>query len=116
MGSSSAETYASTAKRLAGRSLLAVGSGLGRAAAAAAAGVSKGVAALTDTGNREPVTCLRFAVLEWSGSEAGSDGGGGSGGQAGAAATQRLPVLLVGLATGFQVCAAVGRGAHAWGG
>lgn len=89
MGSSSAPptSYADTAKRLAGRGLLAAG-GL---AVAGGRLVAKGVSALTaDNSDKEPVRCLKFAQLEW--------GGGGE-----SARQQLLPVLLVGLATGFHV-------------
>lgn len=99
MGSAGAQaSYADTAKRLAGRSLLAVGSGLAAGSRLVAAGVSKGVAALTDNGDKEEVRSLKFAVLEWS-----VDSGSSEGGSGGSTTLQRLPVLLVGLATGFQV-------------
>lgn len=87
----SATHYADAAKRLAGRSVLAVGSGI----AAGSRLVAKGITALTaDASDREAVCCLRFAHLEW------RPPGGGRGA---AAPPERLPVLLVGLATGFQV-------------
>lgn len=83
MGSSAAgspASYGETAKRLAGRGLLAAGT----AAAAGARLVAKGVSALTaESGDKEPVRSLQFAQLEWGG--------------------RAVPVLLVGLATGFQV-------------
>ena len=116
MGSASMPgSYADTAKRLAGRSLYAVGSGL----VAGSRLVAKGVGALTaDTSDKEPIRFLKFALLEWGGG--GGNGGGGSssaaandstsGGSGGGSVSggahqepRRLPVLLVGLASGFQV-------------
>ena len=61
MGSASMPgSYADTAKRLAGRSLYAVGSGL----VAGSRLVAKGVGALTaDTSDKEPIRFLKFALL-----------------------------------------------------
>jgi hypothetical protein len=88
----SATHYADAAKRLAGRSVLAVGSGI----AAGSRLVAKGITALTaDASDREAVRCLRFAHLEWRPPSGGA--------VAAPAPAERLPVLLVGLATGFQV-------------
>jgi hypothetical protein len=83
MGTASEGGYADAAKRLAGRSVYALGSGL----VAGTRLVAKGVSALTaEHSDREPVRFLKFAQLDW-----GPDG------------VQRLPALLIGLATGFQV-------------
>ena len=95
MASSSTGDYADTAKRLAGRGLYAVGSGLVAAGGLVARGVS---AALSggDAGDREAVRFLKFAHLE------------AAAGPAATAAAARLPVLLVGLDSGFQVGGAGG--------
>lgn len=110
MGSPGVATgsYADTAKRLAGRSLLAAASGL----ATVAKGVSKGVSALTaSTSDKEAACCLKFAMLEWTDASAGSSGLPCCSEQH--PPRQRLPVLLVGLESGFQVrarpCTASGR-------
>ena len=104
-----------TLKRLAGRSLYAVGSGL----VAGSRLVAKGVGALTaDTSDKEPIRFLKFALLEWGSTSNGGGGGfntlanGSSGGGSGSGGSPhhelpRLPVLLVGLSTGFQVGAAM---------
>lgn len=100
MGSPGVATgsYADTAKRLAGRSLLAAASGL----ATVAKGVSKGVSALTaSTSDKEAVCCFKFATLEWTDMAAGgADSPFNSEPQQ---PRHRLPVLLVGLESGFQV-------------
>ena len=107
MGSGSTPgSYADTAKRLAGRSLYAAGSAL----VAGSRLVAKGVGALTaDTSDKEQIRFLRFALLEWSDSAAANGGGGGESGVGGSTHHElpRLPVLLVGLSTGFQVGAAM---------
>lgn len=61
-----------------------------------------------DTSDKEPVQFLKFAQLEWSSSSTADDGDGGDGVGANGGAPppphlHRLPVLLVGLSTGFQV-------------
>ena len=110
MGSASIPaSYADTAKRLAGRSLYAVGSGL----VAGSRLVAKGVGALTaDTSDKEPIRFLKFALLEWGSSSNGCGNGGSSsaaakdspsGGGGAHHEPRRLPVFLVGLASGFQV-------------
>ncbi|KAI3424996.1 hypothetical protein D9Q98_008377 [Chlorella vulgaris] len=97
MGSAS-NAYADAAKRLAGRSVLAIGSGI----AAGSRLVAKGVSALTtDSSDREAVCFLKFAQLEWGGSDGSGDASPTS--ASGACTTERLPVLLIGLASGFQV-------------
>lgn len=91
MGSASAGSYTDAAKRLAGRSVYAIGSGI----VAGSRLVAKGVSALTtDTSDKEPVRFLKFAHLELGAGAAGLSCGAGG---------ERLPVLLIGLATGFQV-------------
>ncbi|KAL4447710.1 hypothetical protein ABPG75_004929 [Micractinium tetrahymenae] len=93
-----AGSYADTAKRLAGRSLLAAASGL----ATVAKGVSKGVSALTaSNSDKEVVHCLEFAVLEWA--DVSADGTGVPTCAEQQPPHRRLPVLLVGLESGFQV-------------
>lgn len=109
-GSSGGGSYADTAKRLAGRSLLAVGTACAKSVSA----VAKGVSALTtSTSDKEGVRSLKFALVEWS--DGAAVGGGGAGSATGASGTasccgpqhvppcRRLPVLLVGLESGFQV-------------
>lgn len=91
MGSSAAPSSGyDAAKRAAasaaGRAALAIGSGLVSGSRLIAKGVR---AALADHSDKEGVRFLRFAELEW------RPEGSGQG--------RRLPVLLVGLATGFQV-------------
>lgn len=91
-------SYADTAKRLAGRSLLAAASGL----ATVAKGVSKGVSALTTSNSdKEAVCCFKFAVLEWSDVTAAGADAPCCGDQP--LLHHRLPALLVGLESGFQV-------------
>lgn len=83
---------ATAAKHAAGRAALAIGSGLLSGSRLIAKGVR---AALADNSDKEAIRFLKFAELEWSAE--GSLGSGGSG------TSRRVPVLLVGLATGFQV-------------
>lgn len=106
MGSSGggAAGYADTARRFAGRSLLAVGSGLAKGVSA----VAKGVTALAaDSGDKEAVCSLQFALLEWASADGDVNGFAASTHKVGADAQplpyHRLPVLLVGLDSGFQV-------------
>ncbi len=101
---------AAAAKHAAGRAALAIGSGLLSGSRLIAKGVR---AALADNSDKEPVRFLKFAELEWCADGSGEGGLGSSGGSA----QRRLPVLLVGLATGFQVgcrsrlgCASGGMG------
>ncbi|KAI7838484.1 hypothetical protein COHA_007747 [Chlorella ohadii] len=88
---------AAAAKQAAGRAALAIGSGLLSGSRLIAKGVR---AALADNSDKEPVRFLKFAELEWCGDGSGE---GGPGSSSGDSAQRRLPVLLVGLATGFQV-------------
>lgn len=89
-------------KRLAGRSLLAVGSGLAKGAGLVATAAARGVSALTsDAGDREAVLSLKFALAEWTDDAGAGDGAAVASGAP--PALRRLPVLLVGLDSGFQV-------------
>lgn len=81
---------AAKARKFAGRSLFTLGSGLCTAGVAVAKAAAAGIQTLTsDHSDREKVTFARVAELTWSDPVTGSE--------------RRLPVALLGYATGFQL-------------
>jgi hypothetical protein len=88
------------AKRIAGKSLYTLGSGLCTAGVAVAKAAATGYQTLTaDRSDKEKVTCARVGEVEWRDPGQGSD--------------RSLPVVLLGYDTGFQVWSLEDRDAPA---